>query len=768
MVRKIKRGAIVSSSYARIAQRLIDLGYSVIPIVPGEKRPGQFTRAEWRGMPDWQRFCERQPTSFEIDLWSGWPDAGICVALGRASNLIAVDFDYGPPELREALEALLPPSPVRKRGAKGYTAFYRFSTELPSRKWNVGQQSVIELLAHGRQTVLPPTQHPDGMEYSWLTTDTLENTSARELPELPADLVEQIERVVRPYQTDEDREPERKRVVGDQGDSYWREINDRAMADFSLWVPELFPMAKARRDGSYRVVAHWRNCERPNVSIHREGITDWGAGANHTPLDLVMAAAGSDLETATEWLRSRVGAPALIATDALKASLEARTATKAGPEVAEAPPAPSAAPEPAAERLSAGFFDLGGAMQMLYDRIIASSRRPQPVLAVGASIAAIGVLAGRRYQTPTGLRSNVYVVGIADSGAGKNSARNVIARAFTAAGLGGFLGGNKLASGSGLLSAVYRHPAILFQQDEFGMFLSSITDRKRAPKHLAEIIDHLTELYTSADAVFLGTEYADQKERPRRDIIEPCVCLHGTTTPGAFWSALQSGNAADGSLARFLLFSTEESYPDAQEIEASSAIPQDLIDALRTIAWPAGVERGNLSTLMQPGDIPPSHVETVPFSDEARAAMKALDEEITAKLRDLAGTPFTSVLARQWEHVARVAMIRAVSRNPITPGVVLEDVRWAEVVVQRSVDLLCDGIDRHVADNPEESRVKRTMEIIRAAGDAGISKSDLIRRTHFLGRDRDAILKSLVESGEVVSTIKPGVTKPTTIYRATA
>jgi hypothetical protein len=113
-------------------------------------------------------------------------------------------------------------------------------------------------------------------------------------------------------------------------------------------------------------------------------------------------------------------------------------------------------------------------------------------------------------------------------------------------------------------------------------------------------------------------------------------------------------------------------------------------------------------------------------------------------------------------------MIRAVSRNPITPGVVLEDVRWAEVVVQRSVDLLCDGIDRHVADNPEESRVKRTMEIIRAAGDAGISKSDLIRRTHFLGRDRDAILKSLVESGEVVSTIKPGVTKPTTIYRATA
>jgi hypothetical protein len=112
-------------------------------------------------------------------------------------------------------------------------------------------------------------------------------------------------------------------------------------------------------------------------------------------------------------------------------------------------------------------------------------------------------------------------------------------------------------------------------------------------------------------------------------------------------------------------------------------------------------------------------------------------------------------------------MIRAVSRNPITPGVVLEDVRWADAVVQRSINLLCDGIERHVADNAEESKVKRTLEIVRAAGEAGISKSDLIRRTHFLGRDRDNILKSLVESGELTSTIRAGVTKPTTIYRAT-
>lgn len=749
-----------SSPYARVAHRMIELGFSVIPIVPGEKRPGQYTRGEWRGMREWERYCDRQPTTFELDIWTNWPDAGICVALGRASNLIAIDFDYGPQELREALEALIPPSPVRKRGAKGYTAFYRFSTELPSRKWNVGRQSVVEILAHGRQTVLPPTVHPDGMEYAWLTEDTLENTSARELPELPADLVDQIERVVAPYQTEEDREPTKRRSFEGAPDSYWREINDRAMTDFGSWVPELFPMAKARHDGSYRVIAHWRNCERPNVSIHPEGITDWGEGKNYTALDLVMAAAGSDLETATQWLRERVGMPnvePILPVPVPVAQLRPLSQEQPAPLPVEVPKAPP---------IAAGFFDLGGAMQQLYDLIVRSARRPQPILAVGAAVSAIGVLMGRKYKTPTGLRSNVYVIGIADSGAGKNAGRETINRVFTAAGLGGYLGGNKIASGSGLLSATFRHPAILFQQDEFGMFLSAVADRKRSPRHLTEIIDHLTELYTSANSVFLGTEYADQKERPRRDIIQPCVCVHGTTTPGHFWGALQSANAVDGSLARFLLFATEESYPEAQDISGDEAIAPELIDALRAIAWPLAAEGGNLATFMQSGDVPPAGVITVPFDDDAAKAMRDLEEEILGRLRAAEGSQFTSVLARQWEHTARLAMIRAVSRDARAARVNASDVSWADTVVQRSVELLCSGIERHVADNADESKAKKTLEIIRAAGEPGISKTELIRKTHFLGRDRDGILKSLVESEEVVATIRPGTTKPTTVYRA--
>jgi hypothetical protein len=74
------------------------------------------------------------------------------------------------------------------------------------------------------------------------------------------------------------------------------------------------------------------------------------------------------------------------------------------------------------------------------------------------------------------------------------------------------------------------------QIDEFGMFLSAAADRKRSPRHITEILDNMTELYTAAGSVFLGAEYANRDgTNERRDINQPCLCVYGTTTPLHFW-----------------------------------------------------------------------------------------------------------------------------------------------------------------------------------------------------------------------------------------
>ena len=160
------------------------------------------------------------------------------------------------------------------------------------------------------------------------------------------------------------------------------------------------------------------------------------------------------------------------------------------------------------------------------------------ILAIGASLCALGALMGRKYRTQTNLRTNLYVVGMAGSGGGKDHARGAIKEAFIAAGLQRYLGGNRIAFRLGLLTALYRQPSSLFQLDEFGQFLGNVVNKRHAPKYLAEIWDLLTELYTSAGGTF-GAEYADQQQRPRQDIAQPCCCVHATTVPEPFWAALQ-------------------------------------------------------------------------------------------------------------------------------------------------------------------------------------------------------------------------------------
>ena len=226
-------------------------------------------------------------------------------------------------------------------------------------------------------------------------------------------------------------------------------------------------------------------------------------------------------------------------------------------QVAEPTPA-APAPQPSFElRVPEGI------LAEMVDYMVSTARRPQPLL-----VARRQPLRARRADGPEVPHReqpalNLYVVGIADSGSGKNHAREIVNELFFEAGLAAHLGGNKIASGAGLLTALHRQPALLLQIDEFGMFLSAAADRRRSPRHITEILDNMTELYTAAGSVFLGAEYANHDGRnERRDIIQPCLCVYGTTTPLHFWNALQSANVVDGSLARFIILPTEDDYPE--------------------------------------------------------------------------------------------------------------------------------------------------------------------------------------------------------------
>ena len=113
----------LSPAYAQVGATLVAIGYSAIPIAPGEKRPDPCLGTEW------QRYCSRLPTKLEIENWSA-RSVGVGVALGKASGgLVAIDIDSNEVDVIEAIE-LRWPSTVRKVGKRGYSAFYRASPEV--------------------------------------------------------------------------------------------------------------------------------------------------------------------------------------------------------------------------------------------------------------------------------------------------------------------------------------------------------------------------------------------------------------------------------------------------------------------------------------------------------------------------------------------------------------------------------------------------------------------------------------------------------------
>ena len=158
------------NGFAETASRLLANGYSPLPIMKGTKRP------LLRG---WSRACEEPLSGDEIaELGRRYPDAGLAVATGYG-GLVAVDVDADDPDIARALVKVLGEAAVSRRGSKGFASFYRVRGDAaPFRQF----KRVLDVLGHGRNCIIPPSLHPSGIAYRWLTPKTLLDTPLSALP----------------------------------------------------------------------------------------------------------------------------------------------------------------------------------------------------------------------------------------------------------------------------------------------------------------------------------------------------------------------------------------------------------------------------------------------------------------------------------------------------------------------------------------------------------------------------------------------------------
>jgi len=756
---------MTSQNYmAQLGATLVDRGFPILPIQPNTKKPGMFRLGSWHDYPKWSRHCERDTTENEVDIWGDWPEAGIGIAAGR---VIGIDIDVVHSaaiahEIEALAKRMLGDTPAVRIGrAPKRLLVYRAVQPFAGFKY-----LPIEVLGLGQQFIAYGVHPETGQPYDW-PVSTLADLTPDELPAITEAQAREFAKeayLLIPL----DQRPKSLRV------------GPRSTGECAN-LPEQRGTFEAVEDA----LAHIVNADLAYDSWVRIGMAIKGAlGDEGWPLfeDWSATSQKNDPKTTARSWRSfapqRIGAGTLykLALDngwqpapdlqlngevVINGHHPARELLEAlqSPDPITTEPAGDSLPAP--KPLPAGWDQVGGVIADMMALMAVTAKRPQPVLALGASLCAVGALMGRKYRTESNTRSNLYVVGIAESGAGKNHSRVVINELFRKANLLQYLGGNKIASGSGLLTAIQRQPAILFQLDEFGMFLSAAADRKRSPRYVCEILDLMTELYTTAGTTYFGIEYAStQHNNAHRAIHQPCACIYGTTTPLHFWQALQAANVADGSLARFLILESEQDFPDSNPVFGVIDPPASLIEQLLLIHAGGGQLEGNLSDV---GAIDEVLVEprVVPMTAPAQAAFRQLDEELVGQLRSSRGSGYSSILARIEENATKLALIRAVSRDPVAPCIEDHDAHWGIALSRHCAELTIREASARVSENQVESHHKRALQILREAGQAGMSRSEFTRRTQFMDhRQRDGVLRTLVDAGLIEAALVQGKGRP--------
>ena len=756
----------MSSPYARVGAKLVDQGWSAVPCRPGSKRPGIFANGYWQGLTGWNEYCDRLPTDDEVDRWNKWPAAGVCVALDHVIKVVDIDTDD--PEMRAALAEILPDSPVKKRGQKGFSAFYRGSANIISRAFSISvfgkQERIVDLLAHGKQTVCPPTIHPDTDEpYQWLG-DPLEDFAPEDLPFLDDDIAEKIEQVLAPFGYIAPIEHEYTSV--EAGDTIWREINDLALVNLDLWVPELrLPMTKRSGDGRYRAVAEWRGVDNPNLSFSSKGITDWGNGETHTALDVVMLSFTAPLKTATEWLKGKLNyqeAPPIDTSRLVERARQKREAAcKAAPDAtpttsATPTPTPTAPKPPAPANQNRQHYNpftpqaaggvLGAIAQWAYD----TGRRPVPEFSVMAAVSFLSVLFGRRAVGPTGAGLNMYMVGIAGPGFGKEHPLKAVQTLAVDLQMPFLIGPGEVTSGSAIEKVVRRRPVFLMPWDEMGVVLQSVNGRGSS-SWAQTIRKVLLEIFSKSTSMWSGKEHADpEKDSSAEPVFMPTVSLMGMSTPTTFYKGITEESLTDGFVARLVV--TEPSVrPDRHSAPPVLVTPVSLINAVKKCRDDFPKPGGDLAQAMWRQATSRPTLYTVPWeSSEVEKRWTDIEDWQIAEIEDNGASE--GIVGRTAEHTIKLATIRAISRNSVEPSVSIEDVDWGHAIVMASLASINRGVEEYMAGSQFEELCKAILSALRSSKDGMLPQSQLVRKRGVSKADDRMVeqaIKRLVLAGEI-------------------
>lgn len=697
-------------------------------------------------------------------------------------SVVAIDIDTPDPDTAAAVLSMADALPgvdtaLRRIGkAPKITLLFRAAevrkkVSTPAFMVN-GLKCQVEVMGDGQQIVAFGT-HPDTRKpYLWLGASPLD-VPLSELPEIaPAAIdafIAEAEAYLSVHGTPLKAVKTPKLSTPSQdGDTPWARVNEAAFANLDMWVPHLrLPKLKRYRSGYLAVAAFrasnragWNDSQRKEaLEIAPEGICDHGDGdKGYSPISLVQVCSGYDAKDALLWLCDKLGRePADFGWEQrdVGARMTLGSLAKKIPAAAndnepedEADDDEPQATIPSTAGLPEALCYPPGAVGEFARFIVGCARFPSPHLSLVASLAFTAGMIGRRFKGPTGLRSNIYVVGLAESGFGKDVTIRASAALADSTSWGDkvseWLFMDQIRSLPGLTNKLRKSPSSVCIQDEFGRWLADHTGRNVAT-HRAEIASALMEL-TGAPTGFWGGQENAAGNIAR--IVAPCFTLHGVSTPSTFWGALSSGNISEGLLGRLILIDVGSAEPVKVRNPPNSIenIPPALSDQVaELLGLSAGRFTGPFFALNAKSDEKPHPIMTASWATGVDDLFEEFDDRIRAMKKTI-DPQYRPILNRVGENAARLALIVAVGCDPKEPIITAEIQRWANAVAEHSLQVILRGADHHIADNERAAEYLRVRQQVVRRGSSGITMRDIVKNL------RGAIEKRRLE--DIISMLR--------------
>lgn len=771
---------------ADLGDKLVDCGYPIIPIWPGAKCPGRWRgdRHGWQGYPDWSRHCDRPTKSFELSVWRNWPGCGIGIACGRIG---ALDIDILDAEIAAAVELVA-------RQDLGDTPTFRVGRApkrlLPYRMAEPFQKlprHPLEWLGHGSQFVAYGI-HPDTQEpYRW-PAEELHEITVNRLP-----LVTQAQVVALLDKAAKIIPPELR--ISRLGPDRSAELCFAVGGDL-----------RGTLEATAEAVAHIPNNDLPRTdwvtigqaikgSVGEDGLDIWLRWSGSSGKSGKSGKADTALKAWRTFKGDRIGFgslqyyaqqhgwspdPSLIfnAAKAEAAQIVDVSGLMAAKSVKPEEIAPEQEQASPAEIASPPDLDIvtgaGGIITKLATWMLETSSQPHPPLAIQAATALVGMLAAHKYRVRhegNDTRTNVLMVGLAESSSGKDHARRCVKAILNAIGMADFYG-EGFASGQAIESAFVVRAARLYLADEFGSTLEAALHPNGNP-NLRKIVETITRIATSAAGMFKPADLAAQRDPDHAIPLtwDPCLCMIATGVEGPIWRALSSDNISNGSLARYLILRTTP-FPDRHRgVPHFEDRLQEMACAVLPILVGPGVEVNELSVASALGALLAPYSERngtmrrldpqqpqpfpVPLSGAASDRLDEIADEQLALQRSHLQAGTHGLVGRLAEHVTRLALIAAISANPKAPVIEAQHVIWGEALARTSIAIMLDAAVRHVADSDHQRNRNAVLnEIVRLTGAGNVwVREREVRRTYgarsLKGDDFKAILQELAEMGFV-------------------